>query len=37
MSKISTRQKIECLKGWIASNKYLQDQKRKFKIKKKKA
>lgn len=35
MSKISTRQKIECLKGWIASNKYLQESKKKFNVKKK--
>jgi len=36
-NNISTKQRIECLKSWIASNKYIQESKKKKNSKKKKS
>ena len=33
-NNISTPQRIECLKGWMASNKTIQESRKKAKIKK---
>lgn len=35
-NNISTKQRIECLKGWMASNKYIQENRKKKNSKKKK-
>jgi len=35
-NNISTLQRIECLKGWIASNKAIQERRNKAKVKKRK-
>ena len=35
-NNISTKQRIECLKSWMASNKYIQENRKKKNSKKKK-